>query len=59
MDDTTVPVCQNKQKVAYFYDPEIGSYYYGAGHPMKPQRVRMTHALLKGYEMYRLMDVRL
>ncbi|XP_061385293.1 histone deacetylase 1-like [Danaus plexippus] len=24
---------------------------------MKPQRVRMTHALLKGYELYRLMDV--
>ncbi|XP_055388873.1 uncharacterized protein LOC129617856 [Condylostylus longicornis] len=24
---------------------------------MKPQRVRMTHSLLKGYELYRLMDV--
>lgn len=46
-----------KQTVAYFYDPEVGSYYYGPGHPMKPQRVRMTHALLKGYELFRLMDV--
>jgi histone deacetylase 1/2 len=46
-----------KKRVAYFYDSEIGSYYYGPGHPMKPQRVRMTHALLKGYELYRLMDV--
>lgn len=51
------PVCREKTRTAYFYDPEIGSYYYGPGHPMKPQRVRMTHALLKGYELYRLMDV--
>lgn len=57
MDPTAVPVCSDKTVVAYFYDPEVGSYYYGPGHPMKPQRVRMTHALLKGYELYRLMDV--
>ena len=35
-----------KRKVTYFYDPEIGNYYYGAGHPMKPFRIRMTHSLV-------------
>ncbi|RWW07800.1 hypothetical protein GW17_00028800 [Ensete ventricosum] len=29
--------------------PEIGNYYYGQGHPMKPHRIRMTHALLAHY----------
>lgn len=41
------------QKVSYFYEPEIGNYYYGEGHPMKPHRVRMTHALLLNYGLYR------
>ncbi|XP_061355711.1 histone deacetylase 19-like isoform X3 [Gastrolobium bilobum] len=38
-----------KRKVCYFYDPEVGNYYYGQGHPMKPHRIRMTHALLAHY----------
>jgi acetoin utilization deacetylase AcuC-like enzyme len=36
---------------------EIGSYYYGAGHPMKPHRLRMTHNLLLAYGMYKKMEV--
>lgn len=24
-----------KRKVSYFYDPDIGNYHYGQGHPMK------------------------
>lgn len=39
-------------QVSYFYDPEIGNYYYGEGHPMKPHRMRMTHALLLHYGLY-------
>ena len=35
-----------KPVVAYYYDEMIGNYYYGAGNPMKPARVRMTHSLL-------------
>ncbi|EZG83563.1 histone deacetylase [Gregarina niphandrodes] len=45
------------QKVAYFYDPDIGSYYYGPGHPMKPQRIRMAHSLILSYGLYKHMDV--
>ncbi len=36
---------------------EIGNYYYGQGHPMKPQRIRMTHNLLLNYGLYRKMEV--
>jgi histone deacetylase 1/2 len=44
-------------RVAYFYDENIGNFYYGQGHPMKPHRVRMTHQLILGYKLYRQMDV--
>lgn len=43
-------------QVAYFYDPEIGQYYYGKGHPMKPQRVRMAHSLILHYGLCSAMD---
>ncbi len=43
--------------VEYFYDPDIGNYYYGSGHPMKPHRVRLTHHLLLNYGLYRQMNV--
>lgn len=46
-----------KSRVCYFYDEEIGSYYYGAGHPMKPHRLRMAHHLILEYGMYRKMQV--
>jgi histone deacetylase 1/2 len=43
-------------QVAYFYDPDIGQFYYGQGHPMKPHRVRMAHSLILHYGLYSLMD---
>ncbi|KAK4393750.1 Histone deacetylase 19 [Sesamum angolense] len=46
-----------KRKVCYFYDPEVGNYYYGQGHPMKPHRMRMTHALLAHYGILQHMHV--
>ena len=54
--DTTSSDGGNR-RVAYFYDPDVGSYYYGEGHPMKPQRIKMTHQLVVGYDLYRHMDV--
>ena len=36
---------------------DIGNYYYGQGHPMKPQRVRMAHNLLLNYGLYRKMEI--
>mmetsp|Transcript_1880 Transcript_1880/g.3017 ORF Transcript_1880/g.3017 Transcript_1880/m.3017 type:complete len:449 (-) Transcript_1880:1614-2960(-) len=46
-----------KSRVSYFYKPDIGSYYYAPGHPMKPHRLKLTHHLLLTYGMYRKMDV--
>lgn len=36
---------------------EVGSFYYGAEHPMKPFRIKMTHQLILGYGLYRKMQV--
>eukprot|EP00808_Paulinella_micropora_P011474 g42088.t1 len=48
---------KRKPKICYFHQEDIGSYYYGAHHPMKPQRLRMTHSLLLSYGLYRQMQV--
>lgn len=46
-----------RPSVCYFYDGDVGNYYYGAGHPMKPHRIRMTHNLLLNYGLYRQMHI--
>ena len=38
-------VMSSRRRVAYFYDPEVGNYHYGPGHPMKPHRLSVTHSL--------------
>jgi acetoin utilization deacetylase AcuC-like enzyme len=43
-------------QVAYYYDPDIGTFYYGQGHPMKPHRVRMAHSLILHYGLYEQME---
>ncbi|EHB08180.1 Histone deacetylase 2 [Heterocephalus glaber] len=47
----------SKKKVCYYYDGDIGNYYYGQGHPMKPHRIPMTHNLLLNYGLYRKMEI--
>lgn len=32
-------------------------FYYGADHPMKPQRLSMTHSLILGYGLHNKLDV--
>jgi len=44
-------------RVSYFYDSEVGSYYYGQEHPMKPFRIKMAHQLIVNYGLYRKMSV--
>lgn len=41
----------------FFFSGDIGNYYYGQGHPMKPHRIRMTHNLLLNYGLYRKMEI--
>uniref|UniRef100_A0A0D9X6Y5 Histone deacetylase n=1 Tax=Leersia perrieri TaxID=77586 RepID=A0A0D9X6Y5_9ORYZ len=46
-----------RRRVSYFYEPSIGDYYYGQGHPMKPHRIRMAHSLVVHYGLHRLLEV--
>ena len=46
-----------KDKVAYFYDSDIGHYAYATGHPMKPHRIRLAHSLVMHYDLYKDMEI--
>jgi acetoin utilization deacetylase AcuC-like enzyme len=46
-------------QVSYFYDADLGDFYYGPTHPMKPHRVRMAHDLIVRYDLYKHLQVRL
>jgi histone deacetylase 1/2 len=46
-----------KQKVAYFYDTDFSTFYFGQNHPMKPHRLAMTHHLVVGYGLHKKMEV--
>lgn len=43
--------------VAYFYDPEVGNFHYGPGHPMKPHRISLTHSLVLRYGLHKKMKL--
>jgi len=47
----------NNKRISYFYDSNVGNYYYGQGHPMKPHRIRMTHNLVLNYGLYKKMQI--
>lgn len=47
----------SKHRIAYFYDEDIGNYYYAHNHPMKPIRVSMTHSLVLGYGLHQHLEV--
>eukprot|EP01136_Pigoraptor_vietnamica_P017658 Opistho-1_new@63140 len=47
----------SKQRVCYFYDPDVGNFHYGPGHPMKPHRLSLTHNLVLNYGLYRKMEL--
>lgn len=44
-------------RVAYFYDEDVGNVYYDSNHPMKPHRMRMTHNLILAYGLHEKMRV--
>ncbi|KAI5173037.1 histone deacetylase 3 [Nematocida sp. LUAm3] len=44
-------------RIAYMYSSESGKFHYGAGHPMKPHRVSVTHSLVFAYGLHHHMDV--
>jgi len=53
-----IPIAgEAKKRICYFFDSDIGNYHYGPGHPMKPHRIRMTHALVMNYGLYKKMEI--
>ncbi|TKA75640.1 Histone deacetylase RPD3 [Friedmanniomyces simplex] len=55
IDPPTAPSRPNK--VAYFYDSDVGNFAYNAGHPMKPHRIRMAHSLIMNYGLYKHLEI--
>lgn len=47
----------DKKRVAYFYDSDVGNYAYVSGHPMKPHRIRLAHSLVMNYGLYKKMEI--
>lgn len=47
----------SRPRVCYFHDQDVGRYYYGAGHPMKPHRLALTHDLVLNYGLHKYMKV--
>lgn len=48
---------KRNDRIVYFYDEDVGNYFYASNHPMKPHRVRMTHNLVLAYDLYPKMRV--
>lgn len=44
-------------RIFYLILGDVGSYYYGPEHPMKPFRIKMAHQLILSYGLYRKMSV--
>ncbi|VDB99541.1 unnamed protein product [Peniophora sp. CBMAI 1063] len=45
------------RRISYYYDPDVGSYSYGAHHPMRPMRMRIAHELVTAYDLLPKMEV--
>lgn len=52
-----MPSTASRPRVSYFHDVEVGNYYYGEAHPMKPHRLALTHNLILNYGLTKHMRV--
>ncbi|ETO31822.1 hypothetical protein RFI_05297 [Reticulomyxa filosa] len=52
-----MPIGSDNKRVVYYYDEEVGNFYYGQNHPMKPHRIRMTHSLVVNYGLFKKMEI--
>ncbi|KAJ2403322.1 hypothetical protein GGI23_000027 [Coemansia sp. RSA 2559] len=46
-----------KNRVAYYYDEDVGNYNYGYNHPMKPFRMRLAHNLVTAYGLDKKLNI--
>lgn len=47
---------KRRHKVAYFHHPDVPNFHYGPNHPMKPHRLALTDALVRGFGLDEFMD---
>ncbi len=47
---------KRRHKVAYFHHPDVPNFHYGSNHPMKPHRLALTDALVRGFGLDEFMD---
>lgn len=47
----------SKPKVSYFFNPDVGNFHYGTGHPMKPHRLSVIHSLVLNYGLHKRMQI--
>ncbi|KAH0788022.1 Histone deacetylase 1 [Histomonas meleagridis] len=48
---------KRNNRIVYFYDEDVGNFYYHQNHPMKPHRIKMTHNLILAYDLHKKMRV--
>ena len=48
-------VPERNNRIAYFYDEDVGNFFYAPNHPMKPHRIRMAHNLILAYDLHKKM----
>lgn len=48
---------RRNNRIVYFYDEDVGNFFYAPNHPMKPHRIRMAHNLILAYDLYDKMRV--
>ena len=46
-------------KTAFIYSGKLGAYYYGAEHPMRPVRLRLTYELMEALNLIDLPEARI
>lgn len=47
----------SSKKVSYFFNPDVGNFHYGPGHPMKPHRLSVIHHLVMNYGLHKKMQI--
>ncbi|KAM9983407.1 hypothetical protein ACTFIY_000123 [Dictyostelium cf. discoideum] len=57
MEYNTILNNTSKTRVCYFFDQDVGNYFYGPYHPMKPHRLCLTNNLVLNYGLHKKMHL--
>lgn len=48
---------ENRMRVAFSFNKDVGNYHYGKNHPMKPHRSAVANSLIELYGLTKYMDI--